>query len=55
MKSYDEAQSPDASSAEAQLASFIDKFEPGVASLIRQCRAEIRELLPTAIELVYDN
>jgi hypothetical protein len=44
-----------AGSAEAQLASFIDKFEPGVATLIRQCRAEVRKLLPTAVELVYDN
>jgi hypothetical protein len=45
----------DATSVEAQLASFIDKFEPDVAKLIRQCRAEVRKLLPTAIELIYDN
>jgi hypothetical protein len=42
-------------SAEERLASFIDKFEPALAALIRECRAEVRELLPTAIELVYDN
>ncbi|MBA3963928.1 MAG: DUF1801 domain-containing protein [Chthoniobacterales bacterium] len=38
-----------------QLASFIGKFDPSVAKLIRACRAEMRKLLPTAIELVYDN
>ncbi len=41
--------------AEQQLAAFIAKFEPATASLIGQCRAELRGLLPTAIELVYDN
>lgn len=41
--------------AEEELASFIAKFEPGTAELIRACRAELRNLLPTAIELVYDN
>ena len=45
----------DAASVEAQVAAFIDKFEPSVATLIRKCRAEVRKLLPTAIELVYDN
>ncbi|MEY2496960.1 MAG: hypothetical protein QOD12_516 [Verrucomicrobiota bacterium] len=34
-----------------QLASFIAKFEPSVAKLIRACRAEMRKRLPT----VYDN
>ena len=38
-----------------QLAVFISKFDPKVAKLIRVCRAEMRKLLPTAIELVYDN
>ena len=41
--------------AEDELASFIAKFEPGHAELIRSCRAELRSILPTAIELVYDN
>jgi hypothetical protein len=41
--------------AEEELASFIAKFEPGTAELIRACRAELRSFLPTAIELVYDN
>ena len=31
------------------------KFDPKTAKLIRACRAEMRKLLPTAIELVYDN
>ena len=38
-----------------QLDGFIAKFEPAKGKLIRQCRAEIRRLLPTAIEIVYDN
>ncbi len=38
-----------------QLAGFIAKFEPANAKLIRQCRAEMRKLLPTAVEIVYDN
>ena len=41
--------------AETELASFIAKFEPERAELIRACRAELRTILPTAIELVYDN
>jgi len=40
---------------ENRLAGFIDKFEAANANLIRQCRVELRELMPTAIELVYDN
>lgn len=40
---------------EVQLASFIKKFEPNTAKLIRDCRSEIRRMLPAAIELVYDN
>jgi hypothetical protein len=38
-----------------QVATFIAKFDPEVAKLVRQCRAELHKLLPTAIELVYDN
>jgi len=41
--------------AEAELASFIAKFEPSAADLIRDCRAEMKSILPTANELVYDN
>ena len=40
---------------EKQLAGFIAKFEPANAKLIKQCRAELRKLFPTANELVYDN
>ncbi|OOG38171.1 hypothetical protein B0E51_15140 [Rhodanobacter sp. C05] len=43
------------SNIEKRLAEFIDKFEPASAELIRQCRVELRKLMPTAIELVYDN
>lgn len=38
-----------------QVAAFIAKFEPKLGKLIRACRSEMRKLLPTAIELVYDN
>jgi hypothetical protein len=42
-------------SPSAQVLSFLSKFEPPVARLIKQCRSEIRKLFPTALELVYDN
>jgi hypothetical protein len=42
-------------SVERKLAAFIAKFDPAVAKHIHACRAELRKLLPTAIELVYDN
>jgi hypothetical protein len=38
-----------------QLGKMLGKFEPATARLIRECRAEMRRLLPTAVELVYDN
>jgi hypothetical protein len=41
--------------ASKQLTAFLAKFDPEVAKLIRACRAEMRKLLPGAIELVYDN
>jgi hypothetical protein len=43
------------SDIERRLAEFVDKFEPVNAKLIRQCRSELRKLMPTADELVYDN
>jgi Domain of unknown function (DU1801) len=44
-----------AHSAEQQLASFIAKFAPEVASLAQSILATMRARYPTAIELVYDN
>lgn len=41
--------------AEAQLASFIEKFEPKQQTLIRAVRRSLRKRFPTATELVYDN
>jgi hypothetical protein len=38
-----------------QVASFIAKFDPPIARLLRTCRAGLRKRLPTAIEQVYDN
>jgi hypothetical protein len=44
-----------AASPAKQLAGFVAKFDPATAKRIRECRAVIRTLLPTAVELVYDN
>jgi hypothetical protein len=46
---------PKVPTPEKQLAGFIAKFEPASARLIRALRAELRKLLPTAVEIVYDN
>ncbi len=40
---------------EKQISEFIDRFDPKTAEIIRQCREELRKLLPTATELIYDN
>ena len=42
-------------SPNAELAGFIAKFSPGVASRARAVLAKMRKRLPGAIELVYDN
>jgi hypothetical protein len=39
---------------EAQLRSFIDRFDPKDQKLIRSVRAVVRKRLPTANELAYD-
>jgi hypothetical protein len=41
--------------AEEQIRSFIAKFDPAMAKLIRGLRKGLRKQLPTAIEQVYDN
>ena len=41
--------------AEQQLSSFIEKFEPAHQALIRSVRKSLRKRFPTAHELVYDN
>ena len=40
---------------EAQLKSFVAKFEPKHQTLIRAVRRSLRRRFPTATELVYDN
>jgi Domain of unknown function (DU1801) len=40
---------------ENQISEFIGRFEPKAAKIIRQCRQELRKLLPNATELIYDN
>jgi hypothetical protein len=44
-----------APSPATQLASFLAKFDPRVAKVVRSCRSALRMRLPTANELVYDN
>ena len=41
--------------AEQQLRSFIEKFDPANQALLRSARRALRARLPTAVELVYDN
>lgn len=42
-------------SPEKQLASFLAKYSPDIASLARAARKKMRQRYPTALELVYDN
>lgn len=46
---------PSQKDAEAQLKSFIDKFEPAHRTLIRAVRKGLRARFPTAYEMAYDN
>jgi hypothetical protein len=46
---------PPTATAEQQIVGFLAKFDPDVARQVRAARAALRRLLPTAIELVYDN
>jgi hypothetical protein len=41
--------------SERQLAEFIAKFTPEMGQFIRAARTKMRELMPQALELVYDN
>ena len=40
---------------EKQLAAFVAKFTPEMATLIRAARSKMRKRLPKTPELVYDN
>jgi hypothetical protein len=40
---------------ESQLDGFVEKFDPAHQKLIRSARRRLRQRLPTASELVYDN
>lgn len=46
---------PISASPNEQMESFIVKFDPEVAQLIRSCRAALWKRVPTAVEQVYDN
>ncbi|MBY0423410.1 MAG: DUF1801 domain-containing protein [Parvularculaceae bacterium] len=45
----------EASAPETQLAASIDKFTPEMAAFLRAARAKMRQRVPEALELVYDN
>ncbi|HUE81728.1 MAG TPA: hypothetical protein VMM84_06385 [Pyrinomonadaceae bacterium] len=42
-------------SAEKQVAEFMAKYDPAIAKLARAALVRLRERLPGAVELVYDN
>ena len=42
-------------SPEAQLDRFIDKYTPAIAAHARAALVRMRQLLPGAVQLVYDN
>ena len=46
---------PPSDAPEAQLAAFMARYDPGVARVAQEARAELRHQLPGAFELVYDN
>jgi hypothetical protein len=50
MKSLARKKSP-----QAEVGSFIAKFEPRLQKLLRAARRELRRRFPTAVEQVYDN
>jgi hypothetical protein len=41
--------------AQAQLDSFLAKYDPEIAAFARRALAKMRKLVPGAIEMVYDN
>src|SRR5271165_864009 len=41
--------------AEAQLDSFLAKYDPEVEAVARRALGKMRKLMPGAIEMVYDN
>src|SRR3954469_18633727 len=49
------ATTPAKQSTAKQLASFIAKFDPRHAKVIRDARAVLRNRMPAATEIVYDN
>ena len=46
---------PSTTSAEAQLESFLAKYNPEIARDARECHSILRSLVPGAVEMVYDN
>jgi hypothetical protein len=41
--------------AERQLDSFLNRYDPEVASFARRALAKMRKLVPGAVEMIYDN
>jgi hypothetical protein len=49
------AKSVSQAGAQAQLDSFLSKYDPGVAAFARRVLKKMRRIVPGAIEMVYDN
>jgi hypothetical protein len=49
------APGPSSADAQTQLNSFLDKYDPEIATFARRALAKMRQLIPGAIEMVYDN
>lgn len=42
-------------SPQHQLAKFLAKYDPAIVTLAKKARAQMQQLLPGAVEMVYDN
>ena len=43
------------SAVEAQINSFLDKYDPAIAAQLREARSRLHALFPRGFELVFDN
>src|SRR5665213_3208226 len=51
----DSSRIPTGPRAEAQLRTFLAKYEPEMAAEARDVRARLEKRMPTAIQMIYDN
>jgi hypothetical protein len=43
------------SAVEAQITTFLDKYDPAIATQLREARVRLRALFPRGFELIFDN